>query len=75
MATKRKGGGPTSKGTSEAKKALAGMEQGHKILQLNLKKLHKIVSGHFHAGVIGGHFGGLTAGHFGGRARASKKAR
>lgn len=82
MAAKRKAVGPTSQGTSEAKRALAGMEKGHKILQLNLKKLEKIVAGHFHAGkgaghfggITGGHFGGVTAGHFGGRARSSKKA-
>jgi hypothetical protein len=80
MAAKKKSMGPTSQGTTEAKKALAGMEKGHKILQLNLKKLERIVSGHFHAGtgghfggITGGHFGGITGGHFGGRAGSSKK--
>jgi len=84
MAAKKRtagGAGPTSQGTAEARNALAGMEKGHKILQLNLKKLEKIVAGHFHGkgaghfgGITGGHFGGITAGHsFGSRARSSKK--
>jgi hypothetical protein len=79
MAAKRK----SSKGRTEMKKALAEMERGHQILQLNLKKLRTgLTAGHFLSGAAGhfggitaGHFGGATAGHFGSRGRSSKKAR
>lgn len=43
MAAKRKGSSAGSKGRGEAKKALAGMEKGHKMLQLNLKKLKAVL--------------------------------
>ena len=43
MATKKKSGG-----SSDAKKALAGIEKAHKALQLNIKNL-KTALGHIHA--------------------------
>lgn len=41
MAAKRKGASSASRSRSEVKQALAGMEKGHQMLQLNLKKLRK----------------------------------